>query len=463
VTGLVEAVRATLRRHAMLVGGERVLVAVSGGADSAGLLHALHALAPSLRLTLHVLHVDHGLRADSSHDAAFVQAMAARLGVACEVVRVTVSAGGSPEAQARAARYAALEGCAERVGAARIAVGHTRDDQAETVLMRVLEGAGPRGLAGIPFQRGRVIRPLLEVSRREIVAALRSLDISWMEDPSNLDRAFFRNRVRHHILPFLAMASGADPVAALNRTAVRMRALVETLDARAEAELKRLAVVTEDEVVLPHPLLSVMPRAVAATVLRLAASRLGCRAPLRAWAHRGLSRVLCERPLRRPFRLGGVVVEVSGAQVRLAARPRPPLGTHALVVPGCTLLDEIGAFVEARVVSADGYELPRARDRVAFDVDALSAPLIVRARRPGDHVDAFGGGERRVKSLLIDAKVPRWERARVPVIEAGGQVVWVAGLRRAAAAPLTSSTRSVLDLTFVRHGRNPHSGAPERH
>src|SRR5262245_7077443 len=275
MSALVDAVASTVRRHAMLEGGEGVLVAVSGGADSLALLHVLHALAPAFRLTLHVLHVDHGLRPESPRDAEFVQAAARRLGVPCEVARVTVPRGASREAQARRARYAALEECAGRVGAVRIAVGHTREDQAETVLMRVLEGAGPRGLAGIPPCRGRVIRPLIEVSRREIVTILRSLGVPWTEDPSNLDPAFLRNRVRHEILPSLARVTAGDPVDALNRTAVRMRALVDALDARAETELGRLGSVTDDEVVLPRGGLSALPRDVAAAVLRLAAVRLG--------------------------------------------------------------------------------------------------------------------------------------------------------------------------------------------
>jgi len=143
----------------MLAGGETVLVAVSGGADSVALLHVLADLAEAWRLRLHVLHVDHQLRPDSPADADFVRALGARLGVSVDVVTVTVDSRGSLEAAARESRYAALEAGAARVGAHRIALGHTADDQAETVLMRLLEGAGVRGLAGIPPVRGRIIHP----------------------------------------------------------------------------------------------------------------------------------------------------------------------------------------------------------------------------------------------------------------------------------------------------------------
>src|SRR3989442_377307 len=187
----------------MLGGGESVLVAVSGGADSVALLHVLATLAPAWGLRLHALHVDHGLRADSARDAEFVRRLGERLGIPVDVATVTVERRGSLEAAARAARYAALAACADRVGAARIALGHTADDQAETALMRVLQGAGLRGLAGIPPVRDRIIRPLIECRRADLVAELRQAGLEWVEDPSNQDPKFLRNRIRHELLPWL--------------------------------------------------------------------------------------------------------------------------------------------------------------------------------------------------------------------------------------------------------------------
>jgi tRNA(Ile)-lysidine synthase len=447
---LIEAVASTIRRHAMLVGGERVLVAVSGGADSVALLHVLHALAPAFRLELHVLHVDHGLRADSARDADFVRTLATRLDVPCAVAAVTVPCGDSLEAQARAARYAALESCADRIGANRIAVGHTRDDQAETVLLRLLQGAGPRGLAGIPPRRGRLIRPLLGVGRSEIVAALQTVGLVWVEDPSNADVKFLRNRVRHELLPLLGSSYQTNIIDALDRTATRMRALVDGLDAQAETALAELGTWHADEVELSRPALSALPRDVAGNVLRLAAARLGSRVPLRAWAHRGLARALTATAPRRPFRLGGVTLEVSGARIRLARSRRAPLETREVVVPGRTALPEIAATLEARVLSAENYQLPRDTYRAAFDAEGVRASLVVRRRRRGDRVVAFGGGERRVKSLFIGAKVPRWERDRVPIIEIRGEVIWITGIRRGATAPVTPATTRVLELTLVR-------------
>jgi tRNA(Ile)-lysidine synthase len=433
----------------MLDGGETVLVAVSGGADSVALLHALLALAPELSLRLTVLHVDHGLRADSPGDAAFVRQLADRLGVPADVVRVSVPAGASLEAAARAERYAALEAHARRVGAARIAVGHTVDDQAETVLMRMMSGSGVRGLAGIPAVRGRVIRPLIEARRADVVAALAAAGLPWIDDPSNRDPRFLRNRVRHEVLPLLRAAGVPDVVATLDRIARLCRGTVEAIERMALRELDRLAVTAADTIVLPHGALAELPAQVAAEVLREAAARLGSRAPLRAWAHRGLARVLAAPPPRRAFRLGGVIVEVGSGLVRLARTETRGLPARELTIPGRVELPEIGRMLEARLVDARGYEVPRGRARAAFDAAHVPSPLIVRARRPGDRFAPFGGaGERRLKTFLIDAKIPRWERMRLPVVEGGGRILWIGGLRRGREAPVTLTTRWVVELVL---------------
>jgi tRNA(Ile)-lysidine synthase len=445
---LLADVEGTLRRHAMLAGGETVLVAVSGGADSVALLTLLAALAPAWRLTLHVLHVDHGLRADSARDAGLVRALAARLGVPAQVERVRVGPG-SVEAAARAARYAALEAEADRLGAGRIAIGHTADDQAETVLMRVLDGAGVRGLAAIPPVRGRIIRPLIEIRRPALRDALVAGGVEWIEDPSNRDPKFLRNRIRHELLPLLAASYHADVVPALAGVARLARESVDALDRTAARELARLATPEAEGLTLSRAALAALPAPVAAEVLRQAAARHGSRSPLRAWAHRGLRRVLGPAPPRRPFRLGGVTVEVSGDRLRVGAGAAPALATRTLAVPGRLELDEIGRALEARRLPADGYRIPRAADRVAFDAAAVSPTLTIRRRRRGDRFEPFGTGERRLKSFLIDAKVPRWERDRLPLVESDGRILWVAGLRRGAAAPVTAATREILELRLI--------------
>jgi len=270
-----------------------------------------------------------------------------------------------------------------------------------------------------------------------------------VEDETNRDPKFLRNRIRHELLPLLAASYITDVVPALTRVARLAREAVDALDRAAAVELERLASPGRDELTLPRGALGALPAALAAEVLRQAAARFGSRAPLRAWAHRGLRRVLAEVPPRRAFRVGGVTLEVSGDRVRVAARPATALATRPLGVPGRAELPEIGRALEARLVLRAGYTLPRTSDVVAFDAAAIPRELTVRPRRRGDRFHAFGSGERRLKSLLIDAKVPRWDRGRLPLVEGGGAILWVAGVRRSAVAPVGADTSEVVEIRLI--------------
>ena len=459
---LAASVLDTVRRHGMLRGGETVLIALSGGADSTALADVLAALAASFDVRLHAVHVHHGLRGpDADRDAAAARALAARLGLPFHVERVEVRTSAARaanddrawdglEAEARRARHGALRARAVTAGAARIATGHTADDQAETVLMRLLQGAGPRGLGGIAPAHGPYIRPLIECRREMIESHLVGRGLSWVEDSSNRDHAFLRNRIRHDVLPFLAARYDPDVVAALARGAAVARSLVADLERAAAARLDALAVVDGDARVLPVPALRAMPEDLAAEVLRRAAMSVEFRGPaLRAAAERALRRALAEPAPRRPVRLGRVRIERSGRHLRVGAGAPAPVAPRAWDVPGSLALEEIGRRLDARVVEASpAYRPPREPTVAAFDADRLPTRLTVRGRRAGDRFEPFGGpGVRRLKSFLIDAGVPRWERARIPLLEAAGEIVWVVGLRRGRAAPITPATRRILEVT----------------
>jgi len=437
----------------MLRGGEAVLVAVSGGPDSVALLDVLYALRESLGLTLTAVHVHHGLRPEADAEADGVRRLCEHLDVSCHVERVTVRR--EPpwdglEAESRRARHAALERVARVVGAGRIATGHTADDQAETVLMRLLQGAGPRGLGGIAPARGLLIRPLIETRRSAIEEYLRERGLAWAEDPSNRDPRFLRTRIRHDLLPFMAELTGASVVEALGRSAAAARAVVADLEERARADLARLATRDGAGISLDVGALAERPLELAAEMLRQAAALLGETRPLRGPAQRALRRLLAEAPRRRAARLGRLAVERSGRRLRVGPVALPALVTRAWPVPGALELPEIGAWLGAHIVARAGdYAVPREPGRAAFDADALPSALAVRARRRGDLFSPFGAPAlRRLKSFLIDAGVPRWQRARTPLVEAGGEIIWVAGIRRGSIAPVTAATTRILELAL---------------
>jgi tRNA(Ile)-lysidine synthase len=201
---LITRVRATLRERALLVGARHVLVACSGGPDSQALLHVLHALQGEHGCAVSAASIDHGLRADAAADVAIAGRLAQALGVPFFARRIEVGSGASRQAQARDARYAALRECADHCAADRIAVGHTLDDQAETVLARLLRGAGIDGLSAItPWREDGVVRPMIDCARVQVSAYIAAEALEAADDPSNRDPRYLRSRVRASLLPAL--------------------------------------------------------------------------------------------------------------------------------------------------------------------------------------------------------------------------------------------------------------------
>ena len=241
----VDAIRLAVRRCvAPLPAGSLVLVACSGGADSLALAAATAFVAPRLGLRAGLVTVDHGLQAGSAGRAALVADWAAAAGFdPAEVATIDVGGlPGGPEAAARSARYAALTAAASRLGAALVLLGHTRDDQAETVLLAMARGAGPRGLAGMPYRRGLFVRPLLDVARSDTRKACAALGLGVWEDPHNTDPAYARSRVRSDALPALIAALGPAVVDNLARTAAQLAVDNAALDELAAAALAAVRV-----------------------------------------------------------------------------------------------------------------------------------------------------------------------------------------------------------------------------
>jgi tRNA(Ile)-lysidine synthase len=274
----VAAIRLAVRKSlAGTAPGGLVLVACSGGADSIALACATAFVAPRMALRFGGVTVDHNLQENSAAQAARVVEFLRALGFdPVEAHAVRVDGPGGPEAAARVARYAALDAAAQRLGAAAVLLGHTRDDQAETVLLGLARGSGARSLAGMPRHTGRYVRPFLDLPRATTEAAARAEGFEPWDDPHNTDPAYTRARVRHAALPALAEALGPGIPEALARTAKMLREDTEALDEWSAREFGRLV----QECDLSHSLeadeLAALPAAVRSRVIRLAALRAGC-------------------------------------------------------------------------------------------------------------------------------------------------------------------------------------------
>lgn len=397
-----------------------LVAGLSGGADSVSLLHALHALAGQDGFRLVAAHLDHGLRPDSARDAAFCRRLCRTLGVPLRVGRADVRAraardGGGIEEAARLERHAFLEAVRLREGALWIVLAHTRDDQAETVLLRLLRGSGSAGLGAMRARAGRLLRPMLRVSRQDVLDHLAAHGLAWREDPSNADPAFLRNRIRHELIPYLESRFNPAVREALARTASVLAEEAELLATIAAAVGLR----SEDgAAILPREAVARAPRAVARIAVRNAVRAAG---GLRGVALDHVDGIidLAARPAASGRRVplpGGRDAAIHFDEIRIGpARPAAPPFDAALDVPGRAPLPD-GRWVVARPLRRPG---PRA-------IGVPAGPLTVRTRRPGDRVRS-AGREMSLKRFLMDRRVPAADRDRLPVVASGRTVVWVEG------------------------------------
>jgi tRNA(Ile)-lysidine synthase len=385
--------------------GDTALSALSGGADSTALLGALAELRDAGELKgLVALHVDHGLREDSARDADSCAAVCARLGVELRRAKVLVAAG-NVQAAARKVRYATLLREASLAGATLIATGHTRDDQAETVLLRLLRGSGARGLAGIPPRRGIIVRPLIDRSRAEILAYLEERGLPHIEDPTNATPRFLRNRVRAEVLPALrAIAPHVE--SALARAADLLRDDDRALSARGRRLVTRGTARVADLLRVP---IAVRRRAIRSLWKKASGRQAGLEAQhvesiLALLGRRAPARARLPGGFEGSVRYGEVAIRpVPSASAKHGATCVPGPGAH--VLPGGEVLEVDGAI-------------------------GASWPLWWRGRRPGDRFHPAGRkGSKKLKAWLIDEKVPREERDRLWVLaDDEGRVIWIPAL-----------------------------------
>ena len=466
---LAARVLRTIRRHDMLPSAARVAVAVSGGSDSIALVHLLLELqdAGGFRIA-GLVHVHHGLRgATADADEAFCRGVAGALALPLLVERVDVRARAAQERRsledaARTMRYDALARAAAVLNADRVAVGHTRDDQAETVLLKLLRGAGTGGLAGIHPRRGAVVRPLLDAGREELRAWLAVRGIAFVEDETNRDVRLRRNAVRHRVMPVLREHFGPGVATVLARHAEVAREDEHLLGQSAAVLADKVIEETAGGIALDWGRLSDAPAAIRRRVVREALRRAGVPEP-------GLDHVLDAVEVARGGRTGAALPGRIRASLRagrlVVARreprePRPGGFCYELSVPGSLWVPEAGSTLDARRAEPGAPEVagrlaaPGPRTAIV-DADTLTSWLTVRSWRPGDRLRPLGLGGRRKKlqDLFTDRKVPADERHRLPlVVDAEGRIVWVPGHAIDEAYRVTAGTRAVLLLTMSESG-----------
>lgn len=444
-----------LARENLLAAGDRLLVAVSGGPDSVALLHLLHRLANELNLQLGVAHFDHGLRGrQSQEEGEFVAALAQNLSLPFH------GGGGDTRALARGEKIS-LQMAARRLRLQflwdtcrrhlyhRLALGHTADDQVELFFLRLLRGAGPEGLAGMrPATPEGLVRPLLAVSKEEILAWLHQENLPYRQDPSNLKRDYLRNRVRLDLLPQLR-AYNPRFQEAVRRTQTLLQEQERLLApevARAWAEVGET--LSPDFHRLHLPAFLNLPRAMQKLVLRGVLQRVADEYPLSAAQVAATLDLAQARKSGGRMALGDCRVARAGAELHIFRR-LPPAPREGGILPAAPGSFEAGGWHWrlAERPHLPESPLPREAQIAWLDRDCLDFPLEIRCFQVGDRFWASGApGAGKLQDFLVDQKIPRWLRPYIPLMLSREQIIWVSGLRVAEPVKLTEESRNLLEI-----------------
>jgi tRNA(Ile)-lysidine synthase len=440
----VTAIEARVRATGLLAPGTPVTVLLSGGRDSVCLLDLAVRLAG--RDAVAALHVDYGLRDSAAEDEAYCAELCARLGVPLEVRHAHRPAGGNLQAWARDERYAAAAQATLRRGGV-AATGHTATDQVETVLYRLAASPGRRALLGMPARSGRLVRPLLGITRAETAAYCAAHGLAWREDPTNRSDAFARNRIRHGLLEALRTVHPAAEANVLATLDV-LRDEADVLDAAVDAALTETGAEVSS--------LRALPPALA----RLAVQRLADRAGGRALAvGPRAEQILALGADGGSATLdvgGGVRAVVEYGRLRFERDGGPPADEAApparLAVPGAAGPARPAITWAAGELTIErSPDLPVDDDPLTATLDAahLTGELEVRAWRPGDRMRPLGlNGSRSLQDLFTDRKLPRARRARTPVVVSAGEIAWVPGVATAERFRVTDSTRDRVRIAW---------------
>ncbi|HNT33480.1 MAG TPA: tRNA lysidine(34) synthetase TilS [bacterium] len=456
-----------LKRHDLLLGCSRVLLAVSGGPDSMALLHLFLGIPKNKRPQLEIGHFDHGLRGeDSTEDALFVQQQAALLGITCHIAHESdppnIESSGV-EQWARDIRYQWLERLAVSQNCQAVVTAHHADDQAETVLMNIVRGTGLRGLSGMPWRRPistthpeiQLLRPLLGIRRAPLLEFLQTHNIPFRTDITNDETGCKRNRTRHLVLPTIEREMNPAVINNLCALAQRCQADEDFLEQMCQKTLGLLAVRTDEGVEISLPVFRSLHQAVRVRVLQSLLRTLSIP------SGHSIGRMLSDIEL-------GVFSEIPQEDYSLPVGWVAQKRYDKLIIKPTSDADEdycfpvtlgvslplpCGMHVTCDVLSraewADITQKHPGQDSdhrmEGFDLRAIHLPLSIRNRRQGDRMVLEGGIHKKVKDLLMDAKMPRERRRQIPLlVDAHGGILWIVGMRRSAIGWVGDDTEQVL-------------------
>ncbi len=443
----------TIRKYAMISDGEKILLGLSGGPDSVSLLHVLKEIKDYMKLDLSAIYIDHGLRPDETpREIDFCRELCDRLQVTFVSKSIDVKTHSetqkiNKQEAARNLRYWTYEESAFETKADKIALAHTADDQAETVLMRILRGSGPTGLAGMPPKRGKIIRPLIETGKDEIERFLNNNNIKFLVDSSNVKKDYLRNKIRLTLLPLLREIN-PDIIKTLTKTSDIFRdeeryfgiLITKTL-------MKMISRKTDSRLELFLTPFEIMDTVIMRRVLRRAIDET------RSLRGIGLLHIEDIMKLIRNGNPGdrihlpkGIRVIKEYATLIITSETPQKLGIYSLDVPGEVVLKESKAVIKTYLEeSSNSYG--DGKTMIVLDAGKTGHSLMVRSRMKGDFFYPLGfGKKKKIQDFFVDQKIPRDERDRVPLILSGDDIIWVVGYRGDERFKITENTKSTVRL-----------------
>lgn len=446
-----------IRSRQLVTPGDKVLLALSGGADSTALLHLFLEIRPRLGLELAVAHLNYGLRGSASEaDAEFVRSLAVDYHLPCVVETLSPPdrpKGGNVQARAREQRYRFFQRIGDSLGVQRIALGHTRNDQAETVLLRLLRGSGALGLAAIPVSRAdRFIRPLLSIEREDLRAYLRSRGVGWREDSSNRDLRFARNRVRHELIPRLEKAFNPAIVDVLARTAENLRGDAESLEWLVGDLAGRHADPADARLGWRRSWLNTLPPGLRSQLVRHALGTLDPGKRVLKKQVDAVLELLQDHKSGRSVRVGRIEAAREFDRLLFRELPTSPSGEsyrYPLGIPGQVRLLQAGLVFETYLnQGSSGLPLLH-RWKIYLSPQAMARGLEVRSWQAGDAYQPLGSlRPKKIKELFLRKRIGLSARAGWPVVTCGGKIVCAGSFPVAAGAEWRRSSQDAIKVVI---------------
>lgn len=456
---IIKKVEETCEKYNMISVGDHILVGVSGGPDSVCLLHILAShFKDKFRVKISAAYIDHGLRPeDIPREIEFCKKLCETLSVSFYTLPINVkdfakSQKMNLQEAARLLRYDALDQISVSIKANKIAVAHNADDQAETVLMRLLRGAGPAGLSGIPPVRKKIIRPLIEVERAEIERYLRENSLSYIVDPSNESLKYMRNRIRYELMPIVKKIS-PQAIKIISKTAEILREENDYINIAVTKTLMRLmSRKSETTVELFCNPMEVLNIVILRRALRAAIDTVR---DLRGINFEHIEQIIKliknGKPGDRIYLPRGIRAIKGYSTLTITAEPPKKLSYYEISEPKTIFLKEANLILSFRQIPrAELQNFGDGKTTFYVDKDKIRFPLIIRGRKPGDYFYPFGfGRKKKLQDFFVDEKVPREERDAVPIVESNGEIVCIAGYRLDDRFKIDDNTKECLEIKVI--------------